>query len=97
MSQRLMIVAYDIASDDRRSDIAGVLASYGRRIHYSVFEVALGETSLAKLRVKLDGLVHHTEDQVLFFDLGPVDGRAAESVTSLGKPYVMPSKAAIVI
>jgi CRISPR-associated protein Cas2 len=97
MSKRLMIVAYDIADDDRRTDIAGVLESYGRRIQYSVFEVCLGETSIAKLRVHLDGLVHHSEDQVLFFDLGPVEGRATGAVTSLGKGYVMPTSAAIVI
>lgn len=30
----------------------------------------LGVTAWAKLRVQLDGLIHHSEDQILFLDLG---------------------------
>lgn len=94
---RLYVVSYDIADDDRRNDIADALLSYGRRLQYSVFECTLGETSFTKLRIQLDGLVHHTEDQVLFFDLGPLDGRAREAVTSLGKLYTLPKNDSVVI
>jgi CRISPR-associated protein Cas2 len=94
---RLLVVAYDVADDDRRNDVADVLLSYGRRIQYSVFEVTLGETALARLRTKLDGLIHHMEDQVLFFDLGPLDGRGSEAVTSIGKSYLLPKTGALVI
>ena len=94
---RLYVVSYDIADDDRRNDVAEALLGYGRRIQYSVFECTLGETAHAKLRVQLDGLIHHSEDQVLFFDLGPLDGRAKEAVTSLGKLYVLPKTDSVVI
>ncbi len=94
---RLYVVSYDIADDDRRSDVAEALLGYGRRLQYSVFECALGDTAWAKLRVQLDGLIHHTEDQILFLDLGPLDGRAKEAVSSLGKLYVLPKTDSVVI
>ena len=94
---RLFIVAYDIADDDRRGDVADVLLSWGRRIQYSVFECSLGETSEARLRTQLDGLIDHLADQILFFDLGPLEGRARDAVRALGKPYTLPKNDAIVI
>lgn len=94
---RLYVISYDIADDNRRSDVADALLSYGRRIQYSVFECTLGETAHTKLRIQLDGLIHHQEDQVLLFDLGPLEGRARDAVTSLGKLYVLPKNDSIVI
>ena len=91
------LVAYDVADDDRRADIADVCASFGRRIQYSVFECLLGETGFARLLVDLEPLVHHDADQVLVFDLGPLEGRGASAVRSLGKPYSAPSTKAIVV
>jgi CRISPR-associated protein Cas2 len=93
----LWIVAYDITDDDRRGDVADVLLSWGRRIQYSVFECALGDTGEARLRTQLDALIDHLRDQVLFFDLGPLDGRAATAVTSLGRGYSPPDTSSIVI
>ena len=94
---RLYVISYDIADDDRRTDVSDALLSYGRRIQYSVFECVLGEMTWAKLRVQLDGLIHHQEDQILFLDLGPLEGRAREAVTSLGKLYVLPKNDSVVI
>lgn len=94
---RLYVISYDIADDARRTDVADALLSYGRRIQYSVFECAVGETGYTKLRLQLDGLIHHTEDQILFLDLGPLDGRAKTAVSSLGKLYALPKTGSVVI
>jgi CRISPR-associated protein Cas2 len=94
---RLFIVSYDISDDDRRGDVADVLLSWGRRLQYSVFECALGDTAEARLRTQLDELIDHLSDQVLFFDLGPLEGRARNAVRALGKPYTLPKNEAIVI
>jgi CRISPR-associated protein Cas2 len=94
---RLYVISYDIAADDRRTDVAEALRAYGRRIQYSVFECVLGDTAHAKLRTQLDGLIHHGEDQILFLDLGPLDGRAREAVTALGKPWTLPRHESVVI
>jgi CRISPR-associated protein Cas2 len=94
---RLYVISYDITSDARRNDVADALLSYGRRIQYSVFECALGETAYTKLRIQLDGLIHHQEDQILLLDLGPIDGRARDAVASLGKLYTLPKTDSVVI
>ncbi|MEV3952782.1 CRISPR-associated endonuclease Cas2 [Streptomyces albogriseolus] len=36
-----LLVTYDIADDDRRSEISDFLAAHGARVQYSVFEVTL--------------------------------------------------------
>jgi hypothetical protein len=50
-----------------------------------------------ELRVELDKLIRPTEDQVLFVDVGTVDGRGSEAISSLGRPYVDPERVAIVV
>jgi CRISPR-associated protein Cas2 len=35
----------------------------------------------------LADLIHHGEDQVLFIDLGPTEGRGERVIAALGKPY----------
>ena len=44
-------------------------------------------TDLAKCRSALAELIHHTEDQVLFIDLGPTEGRGDRVITALGQAY----------
>ena len=39
----------------------------------------------------------HDEDQVLFVDVGPVEGRGSESIRALGKPYTHPERHALVV
>jgi CRISPR-associated protein Cas2 len=40
-----------------------------------------------RCRHALSGIIDHREDQVLFVDLGPVEGRGDRVITALGKPY----------
>jgi CRISPR-associated protein Cas2 len=42
---------------------------------------------LARCRSELGTIIHHTEDQVLFVNLGPAEGRGDRVITALGKPY----------
>ena len=94
----LVLLAYDTPDGKHQTFLRTEFERVGgRRIQYSVFECALGDTAWAKLRVQLDGLIHHTEDQILLFDLGPLDGRAREAVSSLGKLYVLPKIDSVVI
>ena len=59
---------------------------YGDHLQYSVFECQLTATDLARCRSELSAIIHHTEDQVLFVNLGAADGGIASS-RRLGKPY----------
>jgi len=44
-------------------------------------------TDPARCRAELTKIIHHTEDQLLFVNLGPADGRGDRVITALGKPY----------
>jgi CRISPR/Cas system-associated endoribonuclease Cas2 len=65
------------------------LAQFNRGDHlqYSVFECQLTPTDLARCRAALAAIIHHTEDQVLFVNLGPAEGRRDRVIAALGKPY----------
>ncbi len=55
------------------------------------------DRELVELRHALGDIIHYSEDQVLFIDIGPVDGRGADGITYLGRPYVDPERSALVV
>jgi CRISPR-associated protein Cas2 len=63
------------------------MRGYGDHLQYSVFECQLTAADLVRLRAELASIIHHRDDQVLFVDLGPTEGRGERVITSLGKPY----------
>jgi len=76
------VVAYDIADDHRREDVATLLSGYGPRVQLSVFECDLRSCREAgALRAKLRELIDPVEDQVRLYSL---DERAARSVSVIG-------------
>jgi hypothetical protein len=42
-------------------------------------------------------LIDHSYDQILLFDLGPVEGRAANCIDALGRKYIAPERTVVVI
>ena len=81
------LVCYDIRDDHRRAGVAKAMRGFGDRIQYSIFECQLNATDLVRCRFALGKLIHHKEDQVLFVDLGPSEGRGDRVITALGQPY----------
>ncbi|HET9079046.1 MAG TPA: CRISPR-associated endonuclease Cas2 [Trebonia sp.] len=76
------VVAYDIADDRRREDVATLLSGYGPRVQLSVFECDLRtRREAAALRAKVRELIDPVEDQVRLY---PLDERAARQVTVIG-------------
>ena len=55
-----LLIPYDIADDKRRRAVEKILASYGKRVNYSVFEV---ETTPAKSRHLLQALEAASDSQ----------------------------------
>ena len=81
------LVCYDICNDKRLRKVFRVMRAYGDHLQYSVFECQLTSTDLARCRAMLGAIIHHDEDQVLFVNLGPADGRGDRVISAIGKPY----------
>ena len=91
------LVTYDIADEKRLRQVFQTMRGYGDHLQFSVFECLLTASDLARLRAELAGIIHHTEDQVLFVYLGPAEGRGDRVITALGKPYTSVDAPCIVV
>jgi CRISPR-associated protein Cas2 len=87
MRQRY-IVTYDISDAKRLRQVFRTLKGYGEHLQFSVFRCDLTRMALAELKGRLNACLNTREDQVLFIDIGPAEGRAAEAVESLGRACV---------
>ena len=80
------VAAYDVSDNGRRRRVAKVLASYGRRVQESVFEVCVDPDELSDFRLRV-GLCLAAIDQ---FDLYPLDlrdpNRRIRWMRSIDKP-----------
>lgn len=81
------IVTYDICDPKRLRQVFKSMRAWGDHLQLSVFECQLTRTDLARLRAELASIIHHDEDQVLFVDLGPAEGRGDRVISALGKSY----------
>ena len=91
------LVCYDVCDDKRLRKVFKTMRGYGDHLQYSVFECQLTASDLVRLRAELGGIIHHKEDQVLFVNLGPAEGRGDRVITALGKPYVTVDAPCIVV
>ncbi len=82
------IVSYDIADPKRLRQVFKTMRAWGDHLQFSVFECRLTRLDLVRLRTEIAEIIQHNEDQVLFVDLGPAEGRGDRVITALGKPYV---------
>ena len=81
------LVCYDISDDVRRSRVLKTMKGFGDHLQYSVFECQLNATDLTRCRHALSQAIHHKDDQVLFVNLGPTEGRGDRVITALGRAY----------
>ncbi len=91
------LVCYDICDDKRLRRVFKTMRNYGDHLQYSVFECQFTTMDLARCRAELSAIIHHQEDQVLFVNLGPAEGRGDRVITALGKPYVQLDSSCIVV
>lgn len=91
------IVAYDVCDPKRLRKVFRTMRGWGDHLQLSVFQCELSKRELVELRTALASIIHHDEDQVLFVDVGPVEGRGGESIRALGKPYTHPERHALVV
>jgi CRISPR-associated protein Cas2 len=91
------LVCYDISDEKRLRRVFKIMRGYGDHLQYSVFECQLTPMDLARCRHELSDTIHHDEDQVLFVNLGPAEGRGDRVITALGRPYTAIDGPCIVI
>ena len=91
------LVCYDISNDLRRARVLKTMKGYGDHLQYSVFECQFTPTDLVRCRHALGKVIHHKDDQVLFVDLGPAEGRGDRVITALGRAYAPIDAPCIVI
>jgi CRISPR-associated protein Cas2 len=86
--RKTFLVCYDISDDRRLVKVYKTMRGFGDHLQYSIFECQFNAADLARCRHQLGRIINHHQDQVLFVDLGPVEGRGDRVITALGKPYV---------
>lgn len=69
MAKQMIVVAYDIPDDKKRTKLHKKLRSYGTPVQYSVFECLLDGKRLEKLRALLDRVTDAQEDLVRVYFL----------------------------
>jgi CRISPR-associated protein Cas2 len=95
--RKLYLVTYDVGNPDRLRCVYRLMRGYGDHVQLSVFLCEMSPKEKAQLRGRVEEIIHMREDQVLFVDLGPVDGRAPGAIQAIGKRYVHPEHLAIIV
>jgi CRISPR-associated protein Cas2 len=91
------LVCYDISDEKRLRKVFKVMRGYGDHLQFSVFECQMTPMDLARCRNELSEIIQHDQDQVLFVNLGPAEGRGDRVITALGKPYAVIDAPCIVV
>lgn len=91
------IVTYDISDPKRLRRVYKLMLGWGDHLQLSVFHCELSSREVVELRGELTRIIHHTEDQVLFVDVGTVEARTADTITAIGRAYSDPDRVAIVV
>lgn len=64
-----VVVSYDIPDDKRRTKVMKIVAGYGRRAQYSVFECEIRPADLRQLQARLQDVINAAQDDVRFYSL----------------------------
>ena len=91
------LVCYDISDDKRLRKVFSIMRGFGDHLQYSIFECQWTPSDLIRCRAELNKVIHHQEDQVLFVNLGPAEGRGERVITALGKPYTAVDSPCIIV
>ena len=91
------LVCYDICDEKRLKKVFKAMRGFGDHLQYSVFECQFTPSDLVRCREAMRGIIKHSEDQVLFVNLGPAEGRGDRVITALGKPYTNMDSPCIIV
>jgi CRISPR-associated protein Cas2 len=63
----MVVAAYDVSEDSRRSRVAAMLQMHGDRVQKSVFVLSIDADDLAELRERVAGVLDLDEDSFYVF------------------------------
>jgi CRISPR-associated protein Cas2 len=95
-SERLYIVAYDIADQKRWRRVFRTMKGYGRWLQLSVFQCRLSGRRRVDLGAALERIINHKDDHVIILDLGLAD-EVDPRVESIGKSYTPITREAVIV
>ncbi|WP_036494120.1 CRISPR-associated endonuclease Cas2 [Nocardia sp. BMG111209] len=91
------LIAYDVAADQRRDQLAKCLSRHGDRVQYSVFVVDISPARLVRLRAEITKIVRMAEDSILICDLGLVHTLSVDQFHYVGRTRPITGNQSIVI
>jgi CRISPR-associated protein Cas2 len=97
MDPQCYLVTYDISSPRRLRKVYETLQGFGEHVQLSVFRCDLVATRLVALRMALNAIIHHEQDQVLVIRLGPSGEKALARFEVLGRPRKFELPSSIVV
>ena len=74
------LICYDICDEKRLPKVFKLMRGFGDHLQFSIFECQFTSSDLVRCREALRAVIHHKEDQVLFINLGPADGRGSRVI-----------------
>ncbi len=87
--RQYVLVSYDISEPKRWRKVYKIMKGYGEHVQYSVFICQLTDLQEAELKVKMDEIIHHLEDQVMFVHIGPVTrDQLVKRISTVGREYL---------
>ena len=91
------IVAYDVSDGKRLRRVFKRMNGFGDALQYSVFACDLSAKERVLLEEALRDIIDVKEDRVLIIDIGPVEGRGAGVVRTLGRQVQPRPREALVV
>lgn len=95
-AEHAYVVAYDISDPKRWRRVFKLMKGYGRWLQLSVFHCRLDGGRRVEMASALERTIDTTADHVVILDLGPAED-VELAVESLGKPFTLIERQAIVI
>lgn len=84
--RHLFIVSYDISDRLRWAKVYKTMRGFGEHLQLSVFQCDLTPAQKVRMVAALSEIINHEEDQVVFIDLGPTEGREVKEIQAIGRP-----------
>lgn len=86
-----------MAEPKRLADTYKKMNGYGTPVQYSVFMCDLNPKELILMKGDLTKLLNLKEDKVLIIDVGSVNGRGNNCITTIGEPLNTKKESAIIV